>query len=235
MSSPGEFGVTIYMFNYLLDWRFTVWSSADSILKVVLFPPAYLHASDQEIVFWQSATHMLRNREFKSWKRSSKLTFSWDILIQQLCCPPGIHRVPHSLECSKSFKVQPWEQEGNKKGASMLINSNAYYKGQLQWCAKRHQKSYTIVSQPRMQKSAFNVESQRIYSCCCIAIFNEWSRKDCCARQKFLVRTELTDFWKICRRVHKFFLFEKKKKKNLLQQLLYEEMKGVQRKINCTN
>lgn len=65
----------------------------------------------------------------------------------------------------------------------MLINSNAYYEGQLQWCASRHQKGYTDVSQRRMQDSAFNVESQRIYSCCCIAIFNEWSREDHSARQ----------------------------------------------------
>lgn len=109
-------------------------------------------------------------------------------------------------KCSKSFRVQSWEQEGKEKGASMLINSNAYYKGQLQWCAKRHQKGYTDVSQPRMQDSAFNVESQRIYSCCCIAIFNEWSRKDRSARQNLLQGTEISDFWKIRRRVHKCLL-----------------------------
>lgn len=73
------------------------------------------------------------------------------------------------------------------------------------WCAKRHQKGYTDVSQTRMQDSAFNVESQRIYSCCCIAIFNEWSRKDHSARQNLLEGTEIPDFWKI-RRVHKCFL-----------------------------
>lgn len=109
-------------------------------------------------------------------------------------------------KCSKSFRVQLWEQEGNKKEASMLISSNAYYEGQLQWCAKRHQKGYTDVSQTRMQDSAFNVESQRIYSCCCIAIFNEWSRKDHSARQNLLEGTEILDFWKIRRRVHKCFL-----------------------------
>lgn len=175
-------------------------------------------------------------REIKSWKQSSKLTSSREILIQRLCCPQGIHRVPHPLEYSKSFKVQPWEQEGNKKGASMLINSNAYYKGQLQWCAKRHQKGYTDVSQPRMQESAFNVESQRIYSCCCIAIFNEWSRKDRSVRQILFGGTEIPDFWKIGRTVHFLFIFYFFLRLSCITPGVMERQNiRVQRKINCIN
>lgn len=96
--------------------------------------------------------------------------------------------------------------ESKKEREKEQTNLNAYYKGQLQWCAKRHQKGYTDVSQPRMQGSAFNVESQRIYSCCCIAVFNEWSRKGCSVRQNLLEGTEIPDFWKIRRRLHQCFL-----------------------------
>lgn len=188
MSSPSELHVTIYVFNYLLDWRFTVWILVGNILKDCssLFPwlSTGILLRDYSLTIFLYTCWKIENLNLESKVQSShsygRFWFS-NYLVLRACTecltPP---------KCSKSFRVRPWEQEKNKKGASMLINSNAYYEGQLQWCANRHQKGYTDVSQPRMQDSAFNVESQRIYSCCCVPIFNEWSRKDHSARKNLL-------------------------------------------------